>query len=208
MTPRRRLAPEERRSQILDGALRLFATRRPDQVSMEELARECDSSAALIYHYFGDRRGLTLAALTQAADELAVRMAPAPDAPALVQLADGLAAYLDYLEAHPVSWSALLSASAAGDPEFAAIARQVDDESTRMVVHALGFSTDAQVPELLDMALRGWLEVVKATCLRWLIGGSPARDVLENFLAGAFIGCVQAAADADPACQPAMDALR
>lgn len=207
MTPRRRLAPGERQDQILQGALRLFATRRPDQVSMDDLARECGSSAALIYHYFGDRRGLTVAALTRAADELVERLAPAPDAPALVQLADGLGAYLDYLAAHPVSWSALLSASAAGDDEVAAIARRVDDEATRVALHALGFDPDAR-PEVLELAVRGWLEVVKATCLRWLADAHPARDQLETFLAGTFVGCVQAAAGADPACQPAIDALR
>lgn len=174
---------------------------------MEELARECDSSAALIYHYFTDRRGLTIAALTQAADELAGSLAPEPQASAIVQLAGGLGAYLDYLETHPVSWSALLSASATGDPEFAAIARRVDDEAVRVAVRALGFA-ERPVPEMLEIALRGWLEVVKATCLRWLTEGAPARSRLESFLASAFVGCVQAAADADPECQPAIDALR
>jgi AcrR family transcriptional regulator len=174
---------------------------------MEELARACDSSPALIYHYFTDRRGLTVAALTMAADELVGRLAVDPGAPAAIQLTGGLAAYLDYLEEHPVSWSALLSASAAGDPEIAALARRVDDEATAVAVAALGYTGVSPIPDALTLALRGWLEVVKSSCLRWLEDGTPDRAVLEAFLAGCFVGCVQAAAGADPACQPALDAL-
>jgi AcrR family transcriptional regulator len=204
-SPRRRLAPDERRRQILTGALRAFSTRRPDQISMEELARACDSSPALIYHYFGDRHGLTVAALGLAADELIARLDVAPDASALEQLSLGLAAYLDYLSEHPTSWAALLSASAAGDDEVAAVARRVDDEATRIALHALGFSGPA--PTTMTLAVRGWLELVKDCCLRWLETGEPTRRVLNDFLAGTFVGCVQAAAGADPECQPALEAL-
>lgn len=203
-TPRRRLDRDERREEILDAALRLFAHRDVDSVAMHELAQESGASPGLIYHYFGDKRGLASAALGRAADELVGRMRTDPDDPVAVQLLVGLEVYLDYLREHPVSWSALLTAGGATDPELVGIARRVDD-------HAVGLSLRALVqsppPLVLELALRGWLELVKSVCLAWLRTGEPDRATIQTLLAGAFFGCVEAAAAADPACAPALDRL-
>ena len=135
-TPRRRLDRDERREEILDAALRLFAHRDAESVAMHELAEESGASPALIYHYFGDKRALAAAALERAADELVGRMRTDPDDPVAVQVV-GLEVYLDYLREHPVSWSALLTAGGATDPELAGIARRVDDHAVGLSLRAL-----------------------------------------------------------------------
>lgn len=202
---RRRLSSDARREEILDAALRIFATRDVDTVSMQELARESRASAALIYHYFGDKHAVARAALAAAADDLIARMRTDPAQPAVAQLATGLEVYLDYLHEHPVSWSALLSAGSATAPEVAAIARRVDDHALSLSARALG----CQPPDtVLALALRGWLELVKSVCLTWLSTGSPDRATVQTLLAGAFVGCVEAAAGADPGCAPALSAIR
>lgn len=55
---RRRLSPEERRSQLLDSALRVFLGRDPAEVTFEEVALDAGVSRALVYNYFGDKGGL------------------------------------------------------------------------------------------------------------------------------------------------------
>lgn len=202
--PRRRLDRDERREEILDAALRLFAHRDADSVAMHELAEESGASPALIYHYFGDKRALAAAALQRAADDLVGRMTTDPNDPVAVQLVVGLEVYLDYLREHPVSWSALLNAGGATDPELADIARRVDDHAVGLSLRALA---QPQPPLVLELALRGWLELVKSVCLAWLRTGQPNRATMQDLLAGAFFGCVEAAAAADPACTPALDRL-
>jgi hypothetical protein len=78
--------------------------------------------------------------------------------------------------------------------------------------HAVGLSLRAlaqpQPPLVLELALRGWLELVKSVCLAWLRTGQPDRATMQDLLAGAFFGCIEAAAAAaDPACTPALDRL-
>jgi AcrR family transcriptional regulator len=195
-TPRRRLDRDERREEILDAALRLFAHRDADSVAVHELAEESGASPALIYHYFGDKRALAAAALERAADELVGRMRTDPNDPVAVQLVVGLEVYLDYLREHPLSWSALLTAGGATDPELADIARRVDDHAVGLSLRALA---QPQPPLVLELALRGWLELVKSVCLAWLRTGQPDRATMQDLLAGAFFGCIEAA---DPACTP------
>lgn len=194
--PRRRLETDARRSEILQAALEAYAIQSPDSVPMAELARRAGSSPALIYHYFGDRDGLATAALSLAADELIAAMQVDPTATVAEQLDTGLGIYLDYLAAHPASWTALLRAGSGSDEGIAAIARRVDDHATALSVRAVTGSIDG--PPLLELAIRGWLEMVKSSCLHWLATGTPARPVLHALLSGTFAGCVEAARSADP----------
>jgi AcrR family transcriptional regulator len=201
---RRRLGPDDRRAEIVAAALRIFAERDPSLVPMEELAAAAGASPALIYHYFGDKAGLAQHALSAVADELIDRLRPDSEQPAVLQLAEGLATYLDYLQARPASYAALLRASFAGEPDVVRLARRVDDHVVSVAARALHA---VPMPAMLDVAVRGWLEIVKSSCLRWLSSGDPPRSQLEGFLAQAFIACVVAAASVDERCRPAADRL-
>ena len=203
-TTRRRLGTDERRGEIVEAALRIFATRDVAAVSVEDLAKEAGASAALIYHYFGGKQRLAEAALSDAADRLIAGLVVDTTAHTLVQLDEGLRNYLAFLADHPVSWSALLRAGATGVQPGAAIARRVDDHAVALSLAAMGVRGSLPV---LEQALRGWLDLVKGTCLRWLEAGRPEPERLHTLLAGCFIGAVQAAASADPDCAQAASAL-
>ncbi|OHU23892.1 TetR family transcriptional regulator [Mycobacteroides chelonae] len=56
-------APNNRETKILDAAVRVIATDGVRGLRIEKLAAEAGVSAALIYHYFGDRSGILRAAL-------------------------------------------------------------------------------------------------------------------------------------------------
>lgn len=60
---RRRRAPEEARTEILDAAERVFATLQPEQAGLKEIARAAGISHALITHYFGTYGGMVEAVL-------------------------------------------------------------------------------------------------------------------------------------------------
>lgn len=186
---RRRLSTADRRTEILAAAIEVFARNDVDRVPMAELAAHADASPALIYHYFGDKAGLAETALNAAADELVTRFAVVGDAGPMDQLLRSLTDYLDFLEDHPSSWAALLRAR--GTPAIAAIAERVDDCAAAFMAEML--TAMGVTSPHLDLALRGWLELIKGTCLRWLETGAPERPVLEKFLVGAFNGVVAAA---------------
>lgn len=198
------MSTDDRRAEIIEAALRIFATRDVAAVAMDDLAGEAGASAALVYHYFGGKEGLAEAALSSAADRLIDGLVVDTSAHALVQLDEGLRNYLAFLAKHPVSWSALLRAGAAGVQPGAAIAQRVDDHAVALSLAALGVTGSLPV---LEQALYGWLDLVKGTCLRWLAAGRPHPEQLQALLAGCFVGAVRAAATADPACAEAAAVL-
>jgi AcrR family transcriptional regulator len=199
---RRRLDPDTRKEEILKAALDLFAARPADQVSVEEVADAAGVSPGLVHHYFGSRSELVEAALRATATELIGTLTVDAAAPAAAQLESGLTIYLDYLEAHPQSWAALLRAGHSGHDSTAAIATLVDDHAMALAVravHPIGVP-----PVALEVALRGWLALVKDACLRWLDSDSLNRPALQILLATAFAGCLQAAAASDDRAEAAL----
>ncbi len=63
MKPRTRLAPDDRRSQLLDVAGRLVTEAGLDAFTMERLAQAADVSTSLLYNYFSSRAELLSALL-------------------------------------------------------------------------------------------------------------------------------------------------
>ncbi|MGD9795834.1 MAG: TetR/AcrR family transcriptional regulator [Acidimicrobiia bacterium] len=55
---RTRLDRDARRSQIIEAAASVFTGRDPSTVTFDEIATAAGVSRALVYNYFGDRRGL------------------------------------------------------------------------------------------------------------------------------------------------------
>ena len=67
---RTRLTRATRREQIIDAAVRVFHGRDPADVTFEEVADAAGVSRALVYNYFGDRRGLVAAVFQRHTDRL------------------------------------------------------------------------------------------------------------------------------------------
>ena len=67
---RTRLTRATRREQIIDAAVLVFKGRDPSEVTFEEVADAAGVSRALVYNYFGDRRGLVAAVFRRHTDRL------------------------------------------------------------------------------------------------------------------------------------------
>ena len=76
MSQRTRLTPEQRREQLLDLGIRLFANHSLDEISIDVVAREAGISRGLLYHYFGDKMAFREAVVRRAADALVAQTAP------------------------------------------------------------------------------------------------------------------------------------
>jgi len=113
-----RLDPAVRRTQIIEAAARLFATRDPAEVPFEEIADAAGVSRALVYNYFGDRGGLLAAVYLYHFDAVNQRLREAaPEgATASERMRAIVNAYLDFAAQHPGAWRLLRVARAVDHP--------------------------------------------------------------------------------------------
>lgn len=106
----RRLSVEERRAQLLDAALTLFAHRAPEEVSLDDVAEAAGVSRPLVYRYFpGGKQQLYEAALRSAAELLEQRFAEPQAGPLTRRLSRALDRYLAFVDEHDAGFSALLN---------------------------------------------------------------------------------------------------
>lgn len=176
-TPRTRLSPDARRQQILDAASQLYRERRYDDVSMEELASAAGVARGLLHHYFGSKRDLFLAVITQSV-RLPLEALPDLDGRPVAERASLTMSWiLDGARAYGQSW-----VNAAGadqlhdDSDVQVLVDAADDRAARFVLDALGLPDDAG----LRPRLRPVAPFIKALCREWLQRETLTRDeVLE-----------------------------
>ncbi len=193
--PRLRLEVDERRAQLLALALRTFAERSYDEVSIDELARAAGVSKGLVYHYFPAKRDLYVAALREAARQLLEVTASDPAAPPPARVRRGLESYLGFVEAHGPAYVALMRGGIGSDPEVFAVI-----EGTRQTF--LDRVLDGTPPELdspmVRMALRGFIGFVEATSLDWVARRSMPRERLVDLCAAVLFDMVARASALPP----------
>lgn len=81
--PRTVKDPEERKAELLDTAMRLFAEKGYDNVSVRSVAREAGVASSLAYHYFDSKQRLFDAAIGHYAERCSEGMRAALDDGAL-----------------------------------------------------------------------------------------------------------------------------
>jgi AcrR family transcriptional regulator len=179
---RRRLPVQRRRDELIAVALELYSRSPGHQVSIEDVADAAGASRALVYHYFGGKHGLYVAALRTAAAQLSERLVSAPGEPPLRQLDLAVARYLDFVEGHEAGFAALLrSAGPHGDDEVGQIANSVRQTIFDRLVAGLGVTETTPV---LRLTVRGWIAAAEAASLDWLDSRDVDRDVLHRLLTG------------------------
>lgn len=125
MTRRRETISDERRQQIIDGALKVFSTRGFVQATNKDIAEAAGiNSAGLIYHYFADKADLLRAVIERYGPPMQL-MAHSEQFMAL-PLEEALTQFgLTYLrlteDSHAGACMKVLFAEAMHNPEFARI---------------------------------------------------------------------------------------
>lgn len=181
-----RLPPDDRRRQLLERAVELFAEHGYDELSMAAFARAAGISKPLLYHYFPSKQALFQAALTAAVEEHLARTAPEPGRSPREQLEAGLDAYLGWIEEHPAAYEKLIRS--AGIPEVRELIDRVREETMERVVDGLGDDRPA-----VRAAVRGWLWAMDGVCLSWVAEPALSRDETRGLLLGTLAGALMAA---------------
>lgn len=187
MTPRRRLDPAARRSELVDVGSRFFAEAPYDAVQMDEVARRAGVSRALLYRHFSSKRDLFAAVYRRAADRLLDEVEIDPTGPLADQVAAGLDTHLDYFVANRF---AVLAANRtlAGDPVIQAVVADELGELRRRVLDAMDVTGTARAAA--SAALMSWLEFVRVLCVEWLANEAFSRAELRDICLGALWGAL------------------
>jgi len=164
---RTRLTPEQRREQLLELGLRLFAGGTIDDISIDRLSEEAGVSRGLMYHYFGSKQGFHEAVIRRAVDDLVTQTAPVDSDDPLERLLVSMTAYVDYVIANYEGYRSLVRAAAGGNEAVRAIY-----EDARFALTDRIFTTGAQGDVISDtpairLAVRGWAALAEEAVLAW-----------------------------------------
>lgn len=193
---RRRLSVDERRDELIAAALELFSDRQPEDISIDDVADAAGASRALVYHYFGGKQELYLAALHSAAKQLSDLLEPPAEGKPLERLAVSLHRYFDYVEEHAAGFVALLR----GGPAYrSGEVGEVLDNIRNLVMHHITAAIGVKDPDpVLRITLRSWMASVETAGLDWLEHRDLPRTELERLLVDHHVVLLDVAARHDP----------
>ena len=154
---------------------------------MARIAREAGISKALLYHYFPSKQAYFVAALEQAAAELAQATEPDPEKSPVEQLAGSLDAFLAWVETHMGAYDKLIR-SVGAVPEVRELVERVRDETAERILAGL---PNEPTPEL-RAAVRGWLWFMDGVVLDWIEHRDLDRRRIHGLLLGTLLGAVTA----------------
>ncbi|QFZ23085.1 TetR/AcrR family transcriptional regulator [Saccharothrix syringae] len=143
-----RLPPEQRREQLLDGALALIAGGGFDALTMEAVARRAGVTKPVVYELYANRAEVIAALLQREAERATAQVlgsippAGSADRPPADAYADGVRAFLTSVVEHPDRWRLVLLPPEGTPPEF------------RVHVELVRARVLAQVSTLADVGLR------------------------------------------------------
>ncbi|MFE7269677.1 TetR/AcrR family transcriptional regulator [Streptomyces sp. NPDC057623] len=194
----RRLSVEERRTQLLNAALTLFAHRAPEDVSLDDVAEAAGVSRPLVYRYFpGGKQQLYEAALRSAAEELQHCFDEPREGPLLPRLSRALDRYLTFVDEHDAGFSALLQGGSV--VETSRTTAIVDGVRRAAAEHILSHLQATDPGLRLRMTVRMWITAVEAASLIWLDEGKqPPVEELRDWLVDQFAAALTVTANRDP----------
>jgi AcrR family transcriptional regulator len=158
--PIRRLTGGERRRQLSEVALRLFAERGYRATTMDDVAEAAGVTKPLVYQHFSSKRALYLELVDSVAQELldAVGRATAAAEGPRQQVEMGFAAYFELVVTHENAFRLLYGRTDADDPELGQALRRVEDAIAEAIEPLIAAGLDPDHRRFLAYAVVGMAE--------------------------------------------------
>ena len=173
----RRLAPDERRAQILRAADEIFRSHPYDEVSLDSIAEAAGITRGLIGHHFGTKRELYV--------EVVRRLMRIPELPVPVyvqgatarsRLDESIGNWLDAIERNRDLYLAAIAVTGTADPEIGAIVDAARETAAQRLAEVIGLGPVADLsPEQLGL-LRTWEALAEGAVRQWLEYGRLSRE--------------------------------
>jgi AcrR family transcriptional regulator len=167
-----RLPAAERRRQLLDVALDVFAVRGFHPTSMNDVAEAAGVTKPVLYQHFRSKRQLYGELLDDVGarllDEILKVTAEAPGPRQQVEA--GFAAYFRFVANHPNAFKLLFGGGARRDEEFAAAVEHLEEQLAEAIAALIDADLDREHQRLLA---RGIVGLAEATGRHWMGTGMP-----------------------------------
>jgi AcrR family transcriptional regulator len=187
------MGADARRGALIAAARTLFAEHGYEPLSMARIARAAGISKPLLYHYFPSKQALFAAALEETAQELTAALRPDPSRPPTDQLAAGLLALLEWVDANRAPAAALLRSLAV--PEVAELLADVRAGIAEGILDGLGPEGGSD-RAAVRLAVHTWLWSVEGACLTWVERSLPVTPAeLQGVLLGSLGGSLMGAGE-------------
>ena len=156
----RRLTAEERRRQLFDVALALFAERGYAATTMDEIAEVAGVTKPLVYQHFDSKRALYLELMNVFSLELVNRIvaATAGAAGPRQQVEQGFAAYFGVMVDNEQAFRLLYGRGAPDDPELGEALRRVEETLAQAIDPLINAGLEPEHRLLLAHAVVGMAE--------------------------------------------------
>lgn len=172
-----RLPAAERRTQVLQVALREFAARGFHRTSMNDIAEAGGVTKPVLYQHFESKRALYLALIDEVASEMleTISKAAANAGDGKTQTQAGIVAYFSWVATHRDEFNLLFGSGARSDDEFAAAIREAEKSVAEAIAPLIDAGLDATHQRRLAYALVGMSEGLS----RHLVMSGEDFDPLE-----------------------------
>ena len=179
-----RLAPDERRRQLLDVACGEFAERGFHATSMDDLALAAGVTKPVFYQHFESKRALFIAVLDDVGGRLldVLTAATASVETGRARVEQGFSAYFRFVESDRAAFRLLFGASARNDSEFADVVDRVIDDAATAVGTLIEIPGSLEHRQALAHAIVGMAEGVSRHALTDP-DGNHDPDQLANWVA-------------------------
>lgn len=160
---------DERREQILQCARRLFSERPFPEISNTEIAAAAGVSRGLLNHYFGTKRELYLAVVSELMSVPPVPVpAYVPGASVRQRVNESITGWLELLERNPQTWLTAVELSGGGDPELDRILEDARERAVDRITEVVGLGPLARTRPEVRSALRGFSGMAETMTREWL----------------------------------------
>ena len=195
---RRRLSPDDRRSELLALGAEVFGKLPYDDVRIDEIAERAGVSRALMYHYFPDKRAFFAAVVKEQADRLieATDHLPLPGQTLFDEVRTGVLAYMEYQRHYPHSaWAAYVGIGRS-DPVLLGIDDEAKNHQLEHIMSRIAdiegpdTKLDSDVERYLRVIVHGWLAFTFELCRQRIMDPSTDAQMLADACAHALMDAV------------------
>ncbi|MBE9372827.1 TetR/AcrR family transcriptional regulator [Saccharopolyspora sp. HNM0983] len=180
--------PDQRRSQILQSARKLFGSRSYSSVHLADIAAETGVTRALINHYFGSKRELYLEVVRQMMVVPASVSENLPQTTVDERIAIYVDRWLDVVDRNREMWLAAIGSDPVGkDPDIEQIMLESDEIAADRLLEAAGLLDTTGGREKLRAAIRAYGSMLKAASREWLVRDTLTRVDLHLLLTQAVL---------------------
>lgn len=175
-----RLPAAERRRQLLDHALPVFAANGYRGTSMNQVAEAAGVTKPVLYQHFSSKRELFSELLDDVGSQLSEDIVAATSQATTPrgQVEQGFRAYFAFVAARRDAFKVLFGAGTRHDAEFAQTVRGFESEMAKIIAELIDIpGLDRAQRELLAHGIVGIAEV---TSRHWLVNSQPGAELVPS----------------------------